>query len=453
MKRLLLLTAVVFVFTWMRSGAEDWPTYQHDFQRSGVTTEKLDLPLEQAWVYTAKNPPAPSWPPPARADFWHRKRDLNPRVIFDRAFQVAVAGGSVFFGSSADDKVYCLDAETGSEKWAYFTGGPVRLAPSVAEGRLYYGSDDGALYCLDAARGSLLWKRSLSKTGRCVIGNGRMISMAPARTGAVVIDRIVYCCAGLFPEQEACIAAFNARTGKLLWSNPLTISPQGYMLASDDRLYVPTGRTSPVVFDRKTGNKLGAFEGSAGSYALVTDEHVVYGPGDAGSLGLSSAESRDKVATFSGLHMIVQSGVSYLHAKTRLSAIDRIRYIDLANRRNALSAKAEKIEEELKNMKEATSAMAAKLRAELDAVKKGNAECVAALPGCTMWEQPCSHPYSLILAKDVLFAGGDESVAAYSAKHGKLLWEAPVPGRVYGLAAANGRLYASTDKGTVHCFR
>jgi hypothetical protein len=33
------------------------------------------------------------------------------------------------------------------------------------------------------------------------------------------------------------------------------------------------------------------------------------------------------------------------------------------------------------------------------------------------------------------------------------VWEAQMPGRVYGLAVANGRLIASTERGTIHCFR
>ncbi|MBM4082371.1 MAG: hypothetical protein FJ278_21885, partial [Planctomycetes bacterium] len=35
---------------------EDWPTYQHDHRRSGVTTEALKLPLTQAWVCSSGTP-------------------------------------------------------------------------------------------------------------------------------------------------------------------------------------------------------------------------------------------------------------------------------------------------------------------------------------------------------------------------------------------------------------
>ena len=132
------------------TNGEDWPTYMHDNQRSGKTAEALSLPLNEAWNFTCKHAPAPCWPEPAKG--------LRARVIFDRAYHVAVAGGSVYFGSSADDKVYCLDGQTGQVRWRFVTGGPVRLAPTVSGGKVYVGSDDGFAYCLDGASGNLLWK-------------------------------------------------------------------------------------------------------------------------------------------------------------------------------------------------------------------------------------------------------------------------------------------------------
>ena len=61
-------------------------------------------------------------------------------------------------------------------------------------------------------------------------------------------------------------------------------------------------------------------------------------------------------------------------------------------------------------------------------------------------------PSALILAGDHLFAGGDGKVMAVSVESGAVAWEAEVEGRVYGLAVANGRLFASTDRGVIHCF-
>ncbi len=423
--------------------AGDWPTYNHDASRSGVTDETLTLPLKEAWIHTPPNPPQPAWPRPAKADFWHNLSRLEARVIYDRAFHVAVAGESLFYGSSADDRVICVDVRTGAERWSFFTDGPVRLAPFVSEGRVYAGSDDGAIYCLDAAAGALLWKRNPSAIERCVIGNGRMISAAPVRTGVIVVDRIAYCCAGIFPREGVFLAAYDARTGEKLWRTKHDLSPQGYMLASASRLYLPTGRTAPMVFNRADGVALGAIKGSVGAYALVTEDLVVTGPGNRGELGLSAAPGRDHLATFPGLRMIIDGSIAYLHSKTALSAFDRTRYVALLGERRVLSARAAEIEKQLKGKKP---------KGELDDLRSAIAERTAAMEGCTLWQAPCAHPYALILAGDLLIAGGEESVAAISIADGKQLWTGAAPGRVYGLAVSGGRLFASSDTGSIHCF-
>lgn len=433
--------------------AADWPAYMHDNRRSARTSERLDVPMQECWVYTARHRPRPAWPPPAKADFFHHKRDLNPRMIFDRAYQPVIAGGFVYFGSSADDKVYALDTATGEEEWSFFTDGPVRLAPAAAGGRLYVGSDDGFVYCLDGANGRLIWKQRVAARNESVLGNDRMISLFPVRAGVLVADGAVYACAGLFPRQGVWNAAFDADSGALLWRNPQNVSPQGYMLASSERIYTPTGRTSPVVFDPRDGKLLGSCKGPVGAYALVADDIVVYGPGDKGELGVTETATRDHIATFPGLRMIVHEGRSYLHSKTSLSAIDRVRYLDLVRERRKLGAQAKGIEKQIKELGEgsADTPKGRKLAAELDGVKQAMAACAAAMPGCTLWEQPCRHPLALIMAGDVLFAGGEKSVAAFSTTDGRLLWTGVVAGRAYGLAAAGGKLFISTDKGTIHC--
>lgn len=44
-----------------------------------------------------------------------------------------VAEGVIYFGSD-DDHLYALDAQTGQEKWRFKTGDDVRSSPAIAEG-------------------------------------------------------------------------------------------------------------------------------------------------------------------------------------------------------------------------------------------------------------------------------------------------------------------------------
>ena len=69
----------------------------------------------------------------------------------------AVANGVVYFGSD-DGNLYALNASTGALIWNYTTEGRVRSSPVVANGVVYFGSDDGSLYALNASNGALLWR-------------------------------------------------------------------------------------------------------------------------------------------------------------------------------------------------------------------------------------------------------------------------------------------------------
>ncbi len=199
----------------LRPAQADWPTYRGDNQRSGMTAERIELPLVEHWTHRAELPPQPAWPEgPARVDVY-RKVPLGPTVVFDRALHVVAHKDRIYYGSSADDSVTCLDAATGGIEWTFTTEGPVRLAPAVAGGKVYAGSDDGYVYCLDAADARLLWKHRVGPQDRRLPGNGRLISLWPVRCGLVVDAGTVYVCAGLFPSQGAylCAGCRNRRRG------------------------------------------------------------------------------------------------------------------------------------------------------------------------------------------------------------------------------------------------
>lgn len=229
-----------------------WPTYMHDYLRSGVTTETLELPLHAAWLYRARHAPQPAWPPPAQQDFWHNKHGLPARVIYDRAFHVVSDGERVYFASSADDKVYCLDLETGEQRWAFPTEGPVRLAPSIADGKLYFGSDDGCVYCLAVKDGELQWKYRAGESDRRVPGNGRMISTWPVRSGVMAEAGKARFAAGLFPLQGTFQYVLDAKSGKELAKGPIAFSPQGYMQRRGGSVMVSQGRAPSTQLARLT---------------------------------------------------------------------------------------------------------------------------------------------------------------------------------------------------------
>ena len=431
--------------------AADWPTYQHDYARTGVARESLLAPFTDGWVHRSRHAPRPAWRGEAKWDGYNKVYDLKSRQIFDYAYHPVIADGLLYYGSSADDKIYCLDATTGEQRWTFFTEGPVRLAPTIAEGRVFVGSDDGHAYCLDAKSGTLVWKTQLGLRDYRIPGNSRIISRWPLRTGIVVIGDLAYCAAGMFPSEGVLITAIEADTGKIKWQQKQTDLPaQGYMLASHTRLYVPAGRNNPVVLNRADGKRIRVVSGQGGTYALLTGDNLLFGPGKTGTLGFVESNQSDQLATFKGNHMIVTPSRSFLQSDTDLSALDRSRYLDLARKRRPLKSRLGKLQDELKKVKAGERQRqilkeAGKLGKQLDEVQSAMQECFA-------WRVPSSQPLSMVLAGQTLITGGHNEVAAYSAKDGSQLWRARADGEVFGLAVADGRLYTSTSKGVIHCY-
>lgn len=250
-----------------------WPTYMHDPERSGATHESLQLPLHEAWRYHARHAPQPAWPPPAKQDFWHNKQDLPARVTFDRAFHIVSDGTRVCFGSSADDQVRCLDLKTGQTKWTYYTEGPIRLAPTIHGGRVYFGSDDGCVYCIDAESGELEWRYRAAGEDRRMPGNGRMISTWPVRTGVLIDGGQARFAAGLFPLQGTYQYALNADTGEELAKGELAFSPQGYMQRRGGNIMVAQGRAPPSklsVVSKAIKQKIASVSQADDEFALAT---------------------------------------------------------------------------------------------------------------------------------------------------------------------------------------
>ena len=80
--------------------AADWPTYQHDYSRSGVAGESLPTPFSDGWVYRSKHEPRPAWRGEAKWDGYNKVYDMKSRQVFDYAFHTVIVDGRLYFGSS-----------------------------------------------------------------------------------------------------------------------------------------------------------------------------------------------------------------------------------------------------------------------------------------------------------------------------------------------------------------
>ncbi len=452
--------------------AADWPTYRCNMARSGVTSERLHHALSLQWTYKPLHAPKPAWPSPS---------EELPRMHSDNAYHVAISQGVVYFGSSVANSVLAVDAPSGAVRWTFYAEGPVRFAPTVCAGRVYFGSDDGHVYCLDAATGTLVWKRRAGASDEKVLGNGRMISLWPVRTSVLVDNGMVHFAAGVFPYEGLYVYALNAEDGSVLWINDTIgdraheleyggMSPHGYLVASSRILYVPSGRAMPAAFDRANGKFLffvspGGKRG--GTWTLLDENRLIAGVDSSGTPikaaydAATGARQEDAFAWFAGTDMAVTPDVVYLVNTDGVYAVDRKAYTAAVEDAKKLDAERQTLETQLAELKKAPvsgspQASAEELAKKLEEPTQKLAQAIAQRArlkdSAYLWRYGGKQFTAVIQAGDLVVAGGPGIVVGLEASSGREVWRHDVDGLAVGLAVADGRLVVSTDTGCVHCF-
>ncbi|MBN2311064.1 MAG: PQQ-binding-like beta-propeller repeat protein [Candidatus Hydrogenedentes bacterium] len=415
------INVIVLVFAIQAASATDWPQFRADAERSGYSPDPLPAKLSLWWVYEA--------PPPDRA--W---QGLDTRMEFDHAYHAAVAGGTLFFGSSVDCGIHALDAATRKTRWQHVTDAPVRFAPAVWEDRVFAVSDDGFLYCLAARTGELLWKKRGGPDTDMLLGNGRLVSRRPARGGVAVADGIVYFAAGIWPSEGIYLYALDAATGEPRWLNEDSggiemdqphptahaksgVSVQGYLVVSGGRLIVPTGRAVPAVFDAADGRLL---------FFHLQDNRAL---GGSAVMGIDGRFVNNGLL-FDTEGLLVEGFRTPALAATPAHVVHWYRDALIATPREALI-----VDEE-----------------GLDRKGKPVVRRVCGQPAWTA-EAPAEGVCEAIIAGDSAVLGlidGEVRVLDMTSK--KMAFTTTVDGRPLGLAAADGRLFVSTDTGRIYCF-
>ncbi len=413
----------------------DWPAYRRDARRSAVSTDQVSFPLALTWHRTSRLPPRPAFADPVKHptnfDFAFVRDGAEPVLVdFDHAYHPVAASGRVYFGSSADDSVRCLSLATGEQQWAFVTGGPVRFSPQVVDGRVYVASDDGFVYCLSTADGKVIWKFQAAPSGRQLVGNGRMISRWPLRSGVIVLDDTVYVTAGMWPAEGVFVYALDAATGKVRWVNDTSgtlnqtsnayaisgVAPTGYLLAGKEALVVPTGRSVPATYSREDGRLLAStapsYQNRRGGPAVCIDTH--------GSVIFGYTRERLSPRAYS---------VHYVHRLPNMTQYGTIRADRVVTDDRSFVTTNDLIR--------CYDVNASYTKVKVD------------------WQQPCPSRSvrCLSLSANALLMGIDDRVTARDRKTGDLLWDHDgLDGYVQSIAVADEQLLVATDRGSVYCF-
>ncbi|MFC5582727.1 outer membrane protein assembly factor BamB [Rhodanobacter terrae] len=177
-------------------------------------------------------------------------KDGSPRWEAELKSEVLtspVVVGDLVVVRTGDGRVYALDSKTGERRWVYDQGivpllslrGNGRLL--VANGVLFFGSDDGKLVALRLDNGSKLWEQKLSS------GEGRTeIDRLSDVDGAILLDGSTLYGAGYHGN----LVAVDGPTGRPLWSRPFSSFDS---LASSGNAIVGANDVSQVWAFDKTG--------------------------------------------------------------------------------------------------------------------------------------------------------------------------------------------------------
>ncbi len=429
--------------------AADWTTYLGNNSRNGASDAELGSNLHLQWTYRSQSRPELAWSGPRTVPI--EGHVMLHRVNFDAAPQTLLVGDRIYFGSTVDHKMHCLDATSGATIWAFYTDGPIRLAPTYANGKLLFGSDDGKVYCLDAATGETIWSRRVGPKDDRLLARGEMISRWPVRTSVLVDGEVAYFGAGVFPHETVYLCAAKVETGEILWRNDRIsqqdagrndLSPQGYLLAGDEHLYVPSGRSLPVavslesgeiVFQRKYSWRSTAGGVVGGTKALLGDGQV-YAGGPHHFLAMDDQTGEVGEAYIGGRRMVLCDDVAYLLDGTKVFCVDRAEHAAASQKKQEWFLRAREVRREQEKLAEAKAKMA-------DYAGVG-----------IVWETECQLDGAMIATKDLLFVGGEGQVIAFDRDTGKQLWDYAVTGKAMGLSVNDQTLAVSTDSGQVYAF-
>ncbi len=230
------------------AGADDWPLFHGDLQRTGFTPEEVEPPLEAIWRFQTRGPVVAS---------------------------PTVAGGLVCVGSR-DGYLYALDSSSGSLRWELKTNDRVEAAPALTGDLMYATSGDGKLHAARLQDGEPMWEYDLG---------------APSRCSPTVHSGLVYAC-----NQEGRLVALSAADAQPVWEMRAGDEISGAPAISGGNLVVGSWDGSLYAMQPDTGEQLwrADAEGPVAAAVSAAGKHIYCGS-DAEAVFAFDAASGDKV--------------------------------------------------------------------------------------------------------------------------------------------------------------
>jgi len=395
----------------------DWPTFRGNNTGSVTTEAVVSQNCRRLWQYSSPAGVAPTAP-------------------------TAVSG--MVFLSGSDGILRALDVATGEPRWKAYTGGGVRIPPTIWKGRALVGSGDGWVYAFEARTGRLLWRFRAAPVERKIPVYGELLSTWPAASGVLVADGVAYVAAGIVNYDGTHVYALDGATGEIKWQNNTSghlesesrsgVSVQGHLLLYGGKLCLAGGNAvSPAIYDIADGKCLNEPD----VLRRVQNNNV------------PSTQSPRGWELYQIAKGVVVSGKPfYAHPKYKV-------YDASVFNKTLIASTGDRDIAWVNNSK----IMCFARGAEGDA---GQGEKYLAgwgklqIPGLKpLWERNCSESVALAVCKNAVVVANSSEIAALDLKDGRVLWTRPLPSSPvpWGLAVdREGRIVVTLEDGQVLCF-
>jgi len=421
-------------------------------------------------------------------------------VLPGRLSQPVVAGGKVVVSAIDENTVYALDEKTGQVAWLRTVGGRVDSPPAIHGGSVLFGSADGRVYCLRLSDGEPAWSFLAAPRDMKTVSYDRVESVWPVHGSVLVLNGVAYCVAGrsTWLDEGIDMYGLDPATGRVVCFNHYE---SRHPVAGEGKDAAKPEHNKAVAQNRadyRTAlqpDMADSFSMAGGAIAdvLVSDGKSVFMHHDKFDTQLKKQKRSRHFFSTSGLlddtenhrsHWVMGSGdfsmvgVAYSWivngGRKGVSALFGLMmaYDDSAvwgvSRKNYTLYKAQNApfsddEEVLNDFKPKNPRPQQKGKKKAGAPKDSRFAWRSALP---------LRPRAMLKAGDHLFFGGmpketaqDDPHAAYEGRKGGVLavvsaedgatvakYALNSPVVWDGMAAANGRLFFSTEKGELQCW-
>jgi outer membrane protein assembly factor BamB len=392
----------------------DWPTFRADNRGTVTTSVLLRNQARLLWEYTPKTAYTPSAP---------------------------TAADTLTFVSGSDGVVRALNMKDGQESWVAFTGGDVRLPPTVSQGRAFVGSGDGWVYSLDARTGKQVWRFRAAPVERRIPVYGTLQSTWPAASGILVDKGVAYVAAGLANYDGTHVYALEADTGKIRWQNNRSghldassrtgVGVQGHMLIHDGKLFLAGGNAvSPAVYELSDGECLNT---------------QAVGQAKGGKYLIGSLRPRGSELYVAGNEIRVSGKPYYAHPKYPVvdsSVLNKTLFTQVAGYDLAWA----------NNAKLMCFAGLQGDRAEFQKNLWGKTQSKDVKP---RWEFDCPKSTALAVSPNAVIVATPAEITALNLQDGRVLWKQALPSAPVSWGVAvnrEGKVIVTLEGGRVLCF-